>query len=171
MNHFQQSEINERQLLQNLFNNFFSKRDCKHFIPTAEKSFAPFDALLLSGNNRTVIIEQKIRTISSKEYETGLIELQKLQTLMQFYKANHSVFYSMSYNDGITIIWKLDKLFQFLKDFDYPIEQFCTNIPMNETSADPLKKRLKTVLKLKLSKADYFISKDFQLISREEFIQ
>jgi hypothetical protein len=168
-NHFQQSELKERQELQNLFNNFFNKKNCNQLALTQSNSFAPFDAIFLSGNNRTVIIEHKSRSISSKQYQTAFIELHKLKSLSAYFNSGVSVFYAMRYSDGITVVWSLDRLYQFHKDYSYPIDHNVERIPASATSADPSRKVIKEILHLKLTKADYFITSDYKQLSREEF--
>jgi hypothetical protein len=161
MDHFEMTQLRERENIQILFDNYFQYNSCELLQLTSINGYSTFDALMISAMTKTVLMEYKRRNISMWALSDCVIEYPKYEKLYRFHRAGNHVYYIIEY-DEIVCFWNLSTVYNHddslnLSTDYYFYEKACTATSAPEAYRQ--QEKIKLVRGLQFFNCEFFLKK------------
>ena len=160
----------ERELIQQLFTNYFAKRGCKDLSTTPLTGFSKYDGEFTSGMSK-VMFEFKRRNILSTKYSDSFIESYKFFELFKKHKADNYTLFIIEYDDHY-FLFDLQYEFMMYKAFDNPVHRysFFNQLKASTNQFNSNKKSDKYIRYLPFHQARVILDKDFNQIDYKTYL-
>lgn len=168
-NHFDKSERKERDLFQQIYNNYLRHHRCHGLLTSPVGSKESYDIVFFSAATKTlyktIICEYKRRRISIWKYPTSWLEKTKFQNLLPHHNGNAVVYYAVQYDD-YTAFFNLSTILQNEQGIDD--SRYVWRRATKNCASYSRGEGWKLFRELEFIEAEFFLTHDYRKLSYAE---